>query len=153
MMLLSECCRLHVLNRPPASWGCFKSEHLFFIHWCSVWLWSHAKCVHVMLLIQLNPYSIFISIMLYIWNTDPNVNPQVKTRWWLCMDVFSLLMRSQARFLCNWNLRTVFACMFGGRPICTHTDYSYCTLMEIVTTTSLNSFLSLFAKLFLHYSP
>lgn len=29
-------------------------------------------------------------------------------------------------------------CVFGGGPICTHTDYSNCALMDIAATTSLN---------------
>lgn len=77
--------------------------------------------------------------MLHIRSTDPNVNPQVKTKWRLCMHVFSLLRRSQGRYSSQSKLvGCVCACVFGGRPICTHTDYSNFTLMEIVATTSLN---------------
>lgn len=100
------CWTVHLLPEVPLN------QSVFFIHWCSACTRDHVKCDHVMLLIKLNPYSIFISIMLHIRSTDHNVNPQVKTRWRLCMHAFSLLMRSQARFLRNWNLCVcVLACL------------------------------------------
>lgn len=44
-----------------------------------------------MLFIKLNPYSVFISIMLNIWRMDHNVSPQVKARWRLIACIYILI--------------------------------------------------------------